>query len=236
MMMKTIGALLAPLTVAGFVAATTNVAHAVILDDPLHGACAGCVDNGTNTPLLSQPFSFSVSPGPQTGTFLLEVLEPSTAPTNNFTLTGTSTNTGVINTTGTQLAGTFNSGDLADFLGLPGGAGNTSPANPIGGFGAGGVTSYTVFQVNLGTQTLTANGATCQAGVVTGCNPLLNITSLPTNSYIVGFLEQSGGNIATALSGALLVPSPVVGAGLPGLMAACGGLLALARRRRRRTV
>jgi hypothetical protein len=30
------------------------------------------------------------------------------------------------------------------------------------------------------------------------------------------------------------VPGPVAGAGLPGLVAACGGLIALARRRRQR--
>src|SRR5262249_21220135 len=30
------------------------------------------------------------------------------------------------------------------------------------------------------------------------------------------------------------VPAPVVGAGLPGLIVACGGLIAMARRRRRR--
>ena len=232
-------AFLLPLAVAGFVAATTKAGHAdTITEDPLHGVCAGCIDNGTNTPLVSQPFSFSVSPGPQTGTLLIEVLEPTAAqvPGANPTITGTSTNTGAINVTATLHSGEFSSGDLATFLGI-----SASPNNPIGGFGAGGVTSYSVYSANLGTQTLTANGATCEAGgpgpgVVSGCNPLLSVSSLPLNSYVVGFLETSSGNIATALSGALLVPSPVVGAGVPGLIAACGGLLALARRRRQRIV
>jgi hypothetical protein len=33
---------------------------------------------------------------------------------------------------------------------------------------------------------------------------------------------------------AAVVPSPIVGAGLPGLIAACGALIALARHRRQR--
>jgi hypothetical protein len=42
------------------------------------------------------------------------------------------------------------------------------------------------------------------------------------------------GNVLLASMTAAVVPSPIVGAGLPGLILACGGLIALARRRRQR--
>jgi hypothetical protein len=47
--------------------------------------------------------------------------------------------------------------------------------------------------------------------------------------------NTAGACASTGAAGAsVAVPSPIVGAGMPGLMVACGGLLALARRRRQK--
>jgi hypothetical protein len=51
------------------------------------------------------------------------------------------------------------------------------------------------------------------------------------------YIFTSGpGGFSTSTISIQAVPGPIVGAGLPGLLAACGGLFALARRRRRRHI
>ena len=209
--------------------------------DPLHGYCAvGCIDNGTNSPTTQIPpanFGFTVSPGPQTGDLLLKILTPNNETAGpSFTVTDSQTGG---TATASLLPGTWTSGTLAAFLtDVPG----ASPTNPIGAYLPStqafdpGATGFHVYEADLGTNTL-------QDASNPNVSPLLNITAgtLPLASYLVGFLNTgttaAPNWIATANSGAIFAtPGPVVGAGLPGLMAACGTLLALARRRRQKTV
>ena len=196
----------------------------------LHGFCsAGCADNGTNTPITSNPpvnFGFTSSPA-GTGDLRIEVLIP-----DNISGAGPFSITGAASATATLFSSTpWTSGQLDAYLGI-----SASPANPVGAYLPSTqtfqptATGFFVFQADVSIFTLPAPG---------GTPPLFSLTGpVAKGAYLVGFFNTGSPGIpdwgATANSGALfVVPGPVVGAGLPGLVAACGGLIALARRRRR---
>jgi hypothetical protein len=64
-----------------------------------------------------------------------------------------------------------------------------------------------------------------------GNGGLINVAHLMVDFFIDADQTKSTGSL---LSQDIVVPGPIVGAGLPGLIFACGGLLGLARHRRRK--
>ena len=186
------------------------------LDDPLHG-CTGvpsvCTDNGTVTISTSNSptYGFTISPGPNTGDYLIIVLIPDNllgANSESFSVTG-----GAISPVTESLFSTtpWTSGFLAPYLGsLVGGA---SPANKIDAFLPttqtfdAGATGYYVYVADLGKNTL-------QAPSATQATPNLSDGSFvfPNGSSIVGFLNigttSSPDWIATASSGQISIQAP----------------------------
>jgi hypothetical protein len=203
--------LLAGAAALGVIAFATVPASADVID-PLHGQCVGtapnCVDNGNNTPTSASinPFGFTVSPSPQTGDLIIDVLVPNnedpSPATLSFTITG-GTNTpataSLVTPTGDTVPTAWTMGDLSAFtspsIPLP----NSSPSNPIGAFNCSppkncanffdpGLTGFYVYQANLGTETLTG----------TTTDPFSIATlPLPLATYITGFMVQGSGQPQT---------------------------------------
>ncbi len=233
------------LTAAAVLGCTSAVAQTVDLNDPLHAFCYGtsaCSDNGTVTPTTANPpkFGFSISPGPQTGDYIIDVLVP-----DNETLPGSYSITGTqggvldnqsISRSATEVSSTaWTSGTLGKYLGI-----GASPTNPISNWldytqanDDPGATGYYVFQANLGQTTLQPNSNELKG-------PLLTIGTLDPGTVITGFLNtgtlRSPSWIATASSGGLYVgrhkvPEPDT-LGLIAVALLGFGVSALTRRRK----
>lgn len=208
-----------------------------ILDDPLHGFCVGCSDNGTNTPIQQnnngtvEQFGFTASPA-NSGLLQLDVLIPNNTSFTIPTVTGSGVNAsptlfsdgfgtpGLTVWTAGGVEGT--NPTLAGFL-----QNNASPDQNLDAYLPStqaidpGATGFLVLTLNAGLFSLPTPGNTPP--------DLFDLSNvLPGGSYIVGFLlDTSQGTIGTANSAALLVEPAAVVTPLPAAAWVFAGGLAL---------
>jgi len=214
------------------------------------GAGTGCTnpDQGSFTPInlgATNNWAFSISPGPASGDLTLAFLVPTnaidTATYNLPALTeglSTSVSTTLFSNSKFYVSG---SPDLAVFLGLANGA-SYSPTDNFSNLSAGETTFNPGFTGSFEAFTAFLPGITLTDLSTTTISNYLHFASLlPQGTVIAGLFNETTdhkGNpvnefVGTAASAHLLTtPGPVVGAGIPGIVAACFGLVGLARRRR----
>jgi hypothetical protein len=170
---------------------------------------------------ISTEFNFIV-----TGTLTADTGNVATA--NTITLTGTADLVSTIITDNTGLVGFGTTIDLTNPTPVTLGSIFTkSFTTSLGDF----LETLTVTSVTPGAGSLgiKASGTIVEMTVKSGA-PL---DSAPV-FYSAAYTQNDLGQINASFNdGTVAVPGPVVGAGLPGLIAACSGLIALARRRRR---
>jgi hypothetical protein len=125
--------------------------------------------------------------------------------------------------------GTFTGASLAGWTEVNGGLSNGSSTG-CDGNGAG-----VCFTKGASPFAIPATGNMVFDAFFTGGTAVFEPTThLKVDFFTTADQTKSTGDLLSQDIPVTGVPGPIVGAGLPGLLAACGGLLALARRRRQR--